>query len=268
MNIRKQLIRIFGFTRKADAQEFDGNPVYASGEILLVTSKRDLVVSEHIEKVFKTDLLLFASRHRSEARKPSLLVHCTGNWTEEAQLGGRPYELAVAPASAMKGALQELSKQKRERRLDDYEVTMECSHHGPTSMSTPLMFVEIGSDEEHWSDRLSGEALASTLYKVARNTRRFKAAVGIGGPHYAPNFTKVVLSSPEIAVGHIIPNYVLQGLKKEMLRMAIERTLEKVELILLDWKGLRAEQRDFLKPIIEELGIESMKTHEITKGSQ
>jgi D-aminoacyl-tRNA deacylase len=135
-------------------------------------------------------------------------------------------------------------------------------------MSTPLMFVEIGSDEEHWSDKLAGQALASALYNVARNALRFKTAVGIGGPHYAPNFTKVVLSSPEIAVGHIIPNYVLQGLKKEMVRKAVERTLEKVEMILLDWKGLRAEHRDFLKPIIEELGIQSIKTHEITKSSQ
>jgi D-aminoacyl-tRNA deacylase len=259
---------MFGFTKKTDSQEFDGNRVYVSEELLLVTSKRDLVASEHIEKTFKTDLFLFASRHRSEAKKPGLLVHCTGNWTAEAQLGGRPYELAVAPASAMKEALKELSKQKRELGLEDYEVTMECSHHGPTSMSTPLMFVEIGSDEEHWSDELAGEAIASTLYKVARNTHRFRTAVGIGGPHYAPNFTKVVLSSPEIAVGHIIPNYVLQGLKKEMVRKAVERTLEKVEMILLDWKGLRAEHRDFLKPIIEGLGIQSVKTHEITKSSQ
>jgi D-aminoacyl-tRNA deacylase len=258
---------MFAFRQKMDVPEFDGNPVYASGEILLVSSRRDLVVSEHVEKAFKTDLFIFASRHRSEAGKPGLLVHCTGNWTGEAELGGRPYELAVAPASTMKQALQELSRQKRELGLVDFEVTMECSHHGPTSLSTPLMFVEIGSDVDHWSDKSAGEAVAKTLYKVARSLKRFKTAVGIGGPHYAPNLTKVVLSSPEIAVGHIIPNYVLQGLGKEMVKKAVERTLEKVELILLDWKGLRAEHRDFLRPIIEELGIESIRTHELTKNS-
>jgi D-aminoacyl-tRNA deacylase len=258
---------MFGFKQRTDGLEFDGNPVYASGEILLVSSKRDLVDSEHVERAFKTDLFIFASRHRSEAGKPGLLVHCTGNWTEEAQLGGRPYELAVAPASAMKEALQELSRRKRELRLDGYEVTMECTHHGPTSLSTPLLFVEVGSDEEHWSDQLAAKAVASAVYKVAEGVNRFKTALGIGGPHYSPNFTKVVLLSPEIAVGHIIPIYVLQGLKEEMVTKAVERTLEKVELILLDWKGLRAEHRDFLRPIIERLGIESIRTHEITKSN-
>jgi D-aminoacyl-tRNA deacylase len=267
VNIRRQLIAKFAFRKKTDVPEFDGNPVYASREILLLSSKRDLVVSEHVEKAFKTDLFIFASRHRSEAGKPGLLVHCTGNWTEEAKLGGRPYELAVAPASAMKLALQELSRQKMQLGLVDYEVTLECSHHGPTSMSTPLMFVEVGSDADHWSDKLAGEAAANTLYNVASSVKRFKTAVGIGGPHYAPNFTKVALMSPEIAIGHIIPNYVLQGLSKEMVRKAVERTLERVELILLDWKGLRAEHREFLRPIIEELGIESIKTHEVTKNS-
>lgn len=267
VNIRKQLISMFGFKQKPDAPKFDDNPVYGSGEILLISSKQDLVASEHVEKTFKTDLFIFASRHRSEARKPALLVHCTGNWTEEAQLGGKPYELAIAPASAMKEALQELSKQKSELGLGSYDVAMECTHHGPTSLSTPLMFVEIGSDEEHWSDELAAKAVASTIYKVAKSVNLFKSTLGIGGPHYAPNFTKIVLSSHETAVGHIIPNYVLQGLKKEMVKKAIERTLEKVKLILLDWKGLRGEHRDSIKTIIEDLGIESIKTHEITKTS-
>ncbi len=265
VNIRKQLIAMFGFKQRTDGLEFDGHHVYASGEILLISSKRDLVDCDHVEKAFKTDLFIFASRHRSEARKPGLLVHCTGNWTEEALLGGRPYELAVAPASAMKEALRELSKQKNELGLGSYEVTMECTHHGPTSLSTPLMFVEVGSDEERWSDEVAAKAVASTVYKVAKGVNCFKSTLGIGGPHYAPNFTKIVLSSPEIAVGHIIPNYVLQGLKKEMVRKAIERTLEKVELVVLDWKGLRGEHREFIKQIINELGLESVKTHEIAK---
>jgi D-aminoacyl-tRNA deacylase len=265
VNIRKQLITLFGFKQRTDGSDFDSNPVYASGETLLISSKRDLVASEHIEKAFRTDLFIFASRHRSEARKPGLLVHCTGNWTGEAQLGGRPYELAVAPASAMKDALRELSRQKSELGLGNYEVTMECTHHGPTSLSIPLMFVEVGSDEEHWCDELAARAVASTVCKVAKGVNRFKSTLGIGGPHYSPNFTKIVLSSPEIAVGHIIPNYVLQGLKKEMVQKAIERTLEKVELIVLDWKGLRAEHREFIKHVMSELGIESVKTHEIAK---
>jgi D-aminoacyl-tRNA deacylase len=261
------LIRLFGFEKKKDGQVFDGNPVYASGEILLISSKRELVDSEHVERALKTDLLIFASRHRSTARKPALLVHCTGNWTAEAELGGRPYELAVAPASAMKEALLELARQKNMFDLKQYDVTMECTHHGPTSMSTPLLFVELGSDEVSWRDEVAGESVARAVMKVAKGVRVSRAALGVGGPHYAPNFTRVVQSSSDIAVGHVIPNYVLRTFRSDMMRKAIERTLEKVGLVLLDWKGLRSEQREFIKPMIDELNLETFKTHEITKSS-
>ncbi|WXG44899.1 MAG: D-aminoacyl-tRNA deacylase [Promethearchaeati archaeon SRVP18_Atabeyarchaeia-1] len=268
VNIRKQLIRLFGFREKEEEPSFDGNPVYRSGEILLISSKRELVDTEHVEQCLKTDLMIFASRHRSTAGKPALLVHCTGNWTKEAELGGMPYELAVAPASAMSEALLELARQKDKFELLGYEVTLECTHHGPTSMSTPLLFVELGSNEEHWRDEVAGEAVARTVFRVAQGVReRRRAALGVGGPHYAPNFTRVVQSSSEIAIGHIIPNYVLEAFRSEMVRKAIERTFEKVGLVLLDWKGLRSDQRELIKPIINELNLETLKTHEITKSS-
>ena len=266
-NIRSQLIKRFGFEKSKDGQAFDGNPVLVSRRIHMVTSRRELVDSDHLEQSLKTDLFIFASRHRSTAGKPSLLVHCTGNWTAEAEVGGRPYEIAVAPASVMREALLELARQKEKALLDKYEVTMECTHHGPTSMLTPLLFVELGSDETCWRDDIAGEAIANTIFKVAEGVNRGRAALGVGGPHYAPNFTRAVQSSQELAVGHIIPSYALNGFKRDMIHKAIERTLEKVELILLDWKGLRSEQREFVMPIIRELGIESMKTHEITKSS-
>nr|MDO8098086.1 D-aminoacyl-tRNA deacylase [Candidatus Njordarchaeota archaeon] len=268
MNIRSQLTKLFGFKKQLGKAEFDGNPIYTSDGIPLISSKRELVDSDHIEEALKTDLLIFASRHRSAAGKPALLVHCTGNWTGEAELGGKPYELAVAPASAMKEALWELAKQKKELGLENYEVAMECTHHGPTSMSTPLLFVELGSDKEHWADEVAARAVAKAVYKVAHGVKLVKTALGIGGPHYAPNFTKVDFSpASEIAVGHIIPTYVFQSLRKEMVQKAIERTLEKVELVLLDWKGLRAEHREFIKPILDELGLETLRTYEVTRSS-
>jgi D-aminoacyl-tRNA deacylase len=266
VSIRRKLISLFGFRKQQDGGEFDGNPIYESGRILLISSKRELVDSDHIEESLKTDLLVFASRHFSAAGKPALLVHCTGNWTGEAEVGGKPHELAVAPASAMREALRELVNQKEELGLENYEVSMECTHHGPTSMSTPLLFVELGSDEKHWGDEVAAKAVAKAAYKTAQGVRTAKAALGIGGPHYAPNFTKVELSpSSDIAIGHIIPSYVFHELRKEMVRKAIERTLEKVELVLLDWKGLRGEHREFIKPILDELGVETLKTHGVIK---
>jgi D-aminoacyl-tRNA deacylase len=167
----------------------------------------------------------------------------------------------------MREALLELAKQKTEHSLGNYEVTMECTHHGPTAMSTPLLFLELGSNEASWQDEVAGEAVANAIFKVAEGVPKRKAALGIGGPHYSPNFTRAVLTSSEIGIGHIIPNYVLHDFRREMVRKAIERTLEKVEIIMLDWKGLRSEQRDLIRPMIEELNVEIVKTHEITRNS-
>jgi D-aminoacyl-tRNA deacylase len=118
-----------------------------------------------------------------------------------------------------------------------------------------------------WRDEVAGESVARAVMKVAKGVRVSRAALGVGGPHYAPNFTRVVQSSSDIAVGHVIPNYVLRTFRSDMMRKAIERTLEKVGLVLLDWKGLRSEQREFIKPMIDELNLETFKTHEITKSS-
>ena len=34
----------------------------------------------------------------------------------------------------------------------DYEITIEATHHGPTSLKKPLLFIEIGSTEKQWAD--------------------------------------------------------------------------------------------------------------------
>ena len=41
----------------------------------------------------KPDLLIFASRHRSETERPAFLTHTTGNWINKADYGGDPREL-------------------------------------------------------------------------------------------------------------------------------------------------------------------------------
>lgn len=69
-----------------------------------------------------------------------------------------------------------------------------------------------------------------------------KVAIGIGGPHYCNNFNKVA-QRRNIAFSHICPKHRLKNLNEELLRQAIEKTQEKIHMIVLDWKGLGKEKQ-------------------------
>ena len=92
----------------------------------------------------------------------------------------------------MQIALEALSKLKTERCLD-YEVSYECTHHGP-SILVPTMFVELGSSEKQWCDLAAAEVVAlAAMSSVAHFDSQDEAAatcIGIGGTHYNQKFTQ------------------------------------------------------------------------------
>ena len=113
-------------------------------------------------------LIVFISRHSSQSGKPTLSVHAPGNFGD-AELGGLPKTLSVSPALAMQNALKALMHYKEKLNLN-YEVSFECTHHGP-SLNVPTMFVELGSSAEQWSDLKAAEAVAhSAMYAIANFT--------------------------------------------------------------------------------------------------
>ena len=65
----------------------------------------------------------------------------------------------------------------------------------------------------------------------------YKTAIGIGGPHYCNNFNKILLRT-DTAISHIRPKYLLEKLDEELIKQSVQKTVEKVDFVLLDWKGL------------------------------
>ena len=256
--IKEVLLDKYDFV-EAD-QLFEGNKVYKyDKDVLLISTTSDSIHADHLDDFFAPEIYIFATRHRSEAGIPALLIHSTGNWTEEALVGGNPEELAIASAFSIKVGLLELLEQKKRLKLDNYAVSMEVSHHGPTSLSHPLLFVECGSSEEQWTDKKACEAVAHAVMQIASaklDELDYIPAIGFGGPHYAPHFSELVKRS-EFATSHIAPKYVFSpNLKKKMVRQAIRKTHEKIDHAILDWKGLKKEHKDFLIPLLRENGLE------------
>ena len=200
----------------------------------------------------KIDLIIVASRHKSESALPTLCVHSPGNFSD-AKLGGNERTLSIAPALYIREAIIELKKEKeRQPNLSKYDVTLEVTHHGPT-LNFPLVFVEVGSSEEQWNDLNACEITGNVIKKLCDTNlnKHTKIAIGIGGNHYASKFTKILFNE-YIAFGHIMPKY---NFNEEMIEEMISKTIPKPEIALIDWNGLNGEQRNKAVKKLEQVNL-------------
>lgn len=242
---------------------FEGTPVYALDDsTLLVTTERDLIYCDHLEETFKPEVFIFCSRHRSESRKPALLVHSTGNLGDDAEFGGNPRELSVSAPSLVCAALRRLYLERNRRDLSEFDVSLEVTHHGPTNLITPLVFVELGSDEEHWRNEEGARAVAGAVIEAASVPLGCEAAIGFGGTHYASKFNKLVLERG-VMIGHMAPKYAIDGLTRELVGQMIVRSAATITRAIIDWKGTNAENKSHLFPLLEDAGLQLVRAKDI-----
>jgi len=204
----------------------------------------------------KIDLIIVASRHKSESALPALCVHSPGNFSD-AKLGGNEKTLSIAPALYIREAIIEFKKQQEQQQnISTYDVTLEVTHHGPT-LNFPLMFVEVGSSEKQWNDLNACEITGNVIKKLCDTNlnKHTKIAIGIGGNHYASKFTKILFNE-DIAFGHIMPKY---NFNEEMIEEMISKTIPKPEIALIDWNGLNGEQRNKAVKKLELANLEWRK---------
>ncbi|MCJ7793542.1 D-aminoacyl-tRNA deacylase, partial [Candidatus Bathyarchaeota archaeon] len=240
------------------AEDFQQTPLYTADlngkNVTLATLSEESVKAQNLPDNFpNADLIVFISRHSSASGKPTLSVHAPGN-LGNAELGGLPRTISVSPATAMRDALKALLHYKEQLQLD-YEVSYECTHHGP-SLNVSAMFVELGSSETQWSDSKAAMAVANSAVSAIVNFSKSanSVALGIGGTHYNQKFTRMALAG-EAVFGHMIPKYAVSIIDSEILSQCIEKTLEKVSLAILDWKGIRSQDKPKLLSALQDVGL-------------
>lgn len=194
-------------------------------------------------------LLVFASRHSGDTG-PLLSAHFTGN-VGPAKFGGETGHVARAAPNALRAAIASLDR----HAPPDYEVTMECTHHGPTDLDVPSLFVELGSDEEQWADPAGATAVARAILDL-REVQPIgdRQVVGFGGGHYAPRFSRVVRET-DWAVGHVAADWSLEAaapLDAAVIRRLFDRSDTDRALIDGDRSDLRARIRNLgYEPVSE-----------------
>ncbi len=200
--------------------------------------------------------VIVLSRHRAESGRKTLSVHHPGNPTSEAY-GGEPLKLAIAYPALAWELLRTYARVSLEFGLEGYEITLEATHHGPTSLKTPVVFIEIGSTEVEWRDEKARAAMAYTVVEsVSRKPGDCRAVSAMGGPHYPSRYTKASLEG-NTCFGHIIARHSIRSENLEAIaRQAITRNYPApVETLVIEKKSLTREQRDIVARTAKELGV-------------
>ncbi|MEM1941380.1 MAG: D-aminoacyl-tRNA deacylase [Candidatus Nitrosocaldus sp.] len=203
------------------------------------------------------DCYVFLSRHRSESNKPTLTSHSTGNFSHAA-MGGNARELAYTYPSLQKCYMLNLYSNRG--KVPNYDIVIEATHHGPTSLAKPVLFIEIGSSEKEWSDMDAVSVTCHSLLASIVNFKEYSKKVGValGGTHYPEKFTNLLIDS-DIALASVASKHNLKHIDESMLRQMMAKSIEPVRYIILDWKGLGGEKDRIVNLVSSVEGVEVIK---------
>ncbi len=258
MNIRDALLNILDF----DRTKFGDYTFYITDDIAIAEVDEDLIYADYIDirlsKFIEFDEILFASRHSSKDKRKIFSVHVSGN-VDRADYGGKPYSLAKPSPITIKNYV--LALKDKLNRKPEFQFTLEATHHGPSEISKPSAFYEIGSTENEWRDEEASYIVAESIVEAIRSNRTdWKIAVGIGGTHYVPRQTEIILNT-DFTFGHNFAKYTFNGLNEEILTKAIE--LSNAKYIIYDEKSVVSKIKNLIKDVAGKIGVDVLKTKEV-----
>ncbi len=283
MNMRERFLTSDLFTFTNTEVKWQDNPIlqlisynkegidmnlFKKHAIYLGLTKKPLIFLDNLmleSSSFNPDILIFASRHASESGKPAFLIHSTGIWGDDSSFGGKPRELSLTSALLLKAGFQSLMELTYKYGFSDrYACDMEVTHHGPTSLEKPLIFMELGSNPEEWTDQKAALLVSEAIVKgivdyLKYDKRKQMVGLGFGGRHYANQFKRIILEK-EVSLSFICPKYFIQSLTREMIQKMIKNTKEDVDFFIIDWKGTNSEDKKHLIPLLEDFDIPIKKS--------
>lgn len=230
------------------------------GEVLNVRSEGELGADG-------ADLIVILSRHSGVPGTPVVTTHVPGNFGP-APFGGEPETLSTACPPFMKEFLRAAASGAREI---GFEPAQEPTHHGPT-LGTPLAFVEVGSRPEHWEVREAARVVVRASLEALRRLGElgsegesggYTLAVGFGGPHINRYFTEIQMRSSHLAVGHILRRHDAAAATERTIALAFERNCGRTDTAIVDWKGLRGEERSRILEVLRDLGVTVLRARKV-----
>ncbi len=234
VGVASRLMGEYGFRECKIAYDGSTCKVLMQLDAILAGFEEDVLELGFLDRVLDADAYIVLSRHSSTSGEPTLSLHHPGNPTPKAEHGGRPRELAWAFPRLAKTLLLSYHRiASEEGLLDEYRFTLEATHHGPTELTRPIIFIEIGSREKQWQDPRAQNAMAIAVAEaLERGPSSCIPVVGVGGTHYPDKHTKLMLEQ-DYCYGHIFAKYVFPELEANTLAQGIEKSVDRIEKVIM-----------------------------------
>ena len=221
--------------------EKDGE-LYRGKSFDLVIIPTPAISADWLEEKYHYDGFVFLSKHAAESGVLALTCHSTGNFSE-AKFGGNDRQVAIPHPSIQKQYLQTLWENKT--NFSDFQITIEATHHGPTALNKPALFIEIGTTEKQWTNPELCNSVAKHVVQVMNGKQKsYPVALCFGGTHYPEKFTKELLEG-EHALGTVVPKHALDFLDQELFNHILDRN-QMAKSALLDWGGMGQSKQKVL----------------------
>ncbi len=226
----------------------DSEPLVSSyhKNVKLHVHDGSLLNLENLDEIYpEANSFIFLSKHKSDSAIPTLTCHCTGNFADN-PYGGNPKEIAISYPGLQKGYLKAITAARQ--RVSEYDIIIEATHHGPTSLKKPVLFVELGSSEKQWADSNAAGVMCDSLLGMLENgVERCKyVGVALGGTHYPTKFNKMLLES-EFGLAAVASKHNLEAIDECMLAQMVEKSVERVTHVVIDSKGLGSQRERIIK---------------------
>ena len=216
---------------------------------LIITDQHLINFDNFACKIPKDHLIIFLSKHESKSRKATLTSHSTGNFSDDVLMGGKPMEIGVTFPSFQKYYMKKLYESRND--LLNYDLTIEATHHGPTSLLSPVLFIEIGSSDDEWNNKSTASIVCKSVLDTIKNinnninNNHTDIGIGIGGNHYPQKFNDLILYS-DVAFGPIISKYNLPYINERIMSQIKGKSIEKIDIAYIDKKGIGQEKEKIM----------------------
>lgn len=237
----------------ATEMEHDGE-IYRGKNYDLVIIPTPAISADWLGEKYDYDGFVFLSKHAAESGVLALTCHSTGNF-EDAKFGGNNRQVAIPHPNLQKKYLKNIWKNKSQ--FKKFQITIEATHHGPSALNKPSIFIEIGTTPQQWNDVELCKTVASKVDEVLSNTiEKNPIAICFGGTHYPEKFTKELLEG-KYALGTVMPKHTLDFLDKELFSHILQRN-SMAKTALLDWRGLGKNKQKLLD-LLSQTDLEVIK---------
>lgn len=221
-------------------------------DLLIIPSPA--ISADWLEEKYHYDGFVFLSKHAAQSGELALTCHSTGNFSD-AQFGGNKRQLAIPHPDLQKAYMQKLWQNRKD--FPEFQITIEATHHGPTALSKPTIFIEIGTTEKQWTDESLCNSIAKLVLEVmSEHVKPSPMALCFGGTHYSDKFTEELLHGSH-SLGTVVPKHALEFLDRDLFSHILQQN-KQAKTALLDWTGLGPHKQKVLD-LLSTTSLEAIK---------